>query len=681
MPQFPVRRLTALIAAALATQVAVAETLSTIEVEAAPIDQPTMKVDRGAVIAPAPSSDAGEALRAVPGISGVRMGGHGIDPVIRGQSETRLNILLDGAYVHGGCPNRMDPPTAYAPIETFDKVTVIKGSQTVRYGGGGSGGTVLLEREGQPLPEGEWLRGKVGAGYRGNSETSDGFADLSVGNQTSWVRAIATAKDARNYKDGNGVEVLSAYSEKAMNLQGGVINDATRIDVGIDLSRSDDIMFAGAGMDSPQADADTYRLRIRHDAEVGPFAGIDADISVADVTHVMDNYTLRAAAGTRMRAPSTSDTISGRVSGDIASGDTMWTVGIDFQNNDREADRYNDTANNKNSVLWPGVSIDQTGVFAELDMPVAERDVFKAGVRYDRVESEAARAGEATAMMSPNALYTMYYGSTAQPVSEDNIGGFLRYEAALDSLPGIAWVGLSRSVRTADATERYLGSNGVPASRWVGNPNIDPEQHHQIETGMDLNWGAFKLNGSVYYSEVTDYILRDRAHGQTGILLSDNATIYRNVDAELYGMEIGGEYRFDANWAMKASAAYVHATNTTDNRAIAQTPPLEGTVNVDYRRSGWSLGGQVRIADKQTRVDDDLTTGSGLDVGQTAGYWVWDLYGSVEPSKATQVRFGIDNVFDEAYANHLNKSNAFDVTQVQVNEPGRSLWARVNWTF
>ena len=58
--------------------------------------------------------DGGEYLRGLTGVSGTRMGGHGIDPIIRGQSQTRINILLDGAYVHGGCPNRMDPPSAYA---------------------------------------------------------------------------------------------------------------------------------------------------------------------------------------------------------------------------------------------------------------------------------------------------------------------------------------------------------------------------------------------------------------------------------------------------------------------------------------------------------------------------------------------------------------------------------------
>ena len=72
-------------------------------------------------------ADGGDFLRQINGVSGIRMGGHGVDPVIRGQSQTRLNILLDGAYIHGACPNRMDPPTAYSAMESYDSVTVIKG--------------------------------------------------------------------------------------------------------------------------------------------------------------------------------------------------------------------------------------------------------------------------------------------------------------------------------------------------------------------------------------------------------------------------------------------------------------------------------------------------------------------------------------------------------------------------
>ena len=88
--------------------------------------------------------DAAEALLEVPGVSASRMSQHGLDILVRGQSATQLNVLLDGGYVHGGCPNRMDPPTSFAFLPSYDRVVVQKGVQSVLYGLGGVGIGLVL---------------------------------------------------------------------------------------------------------------------------------------------------------------------------------------------------------------------------------------------------------------------------------------------------------------------------------------------------------------------------------------------------------------------------------------------------------------------------------------------------------------------------------------------------------
>ena len=95
----------------------------------------------------------------------------------------------------------------------------------------------------------------------------------------------------------------------------------------------------------------------------------------------------------------------------------------------------------------------------------------------------------------------------------------------------------------------------------------------------------------------------------------------------------------------------------------------------------WDAGVRVRAAAKQTRVDADPLTGSGLDVGKTPGWTVVDVYGRYDVSHNDAVNFGIDNLFDNAYDQHLNRSSAFDPLQVQVNEPGTSAWVKLSATF
>jgi iron complex outermembrane receptor protein len=358
--------------------------------------------------------ESADMLRDIPGVSGSRMGGHGTDPVIRGLSQTRLNILLDGAYVHGGCPNRMDPPTAYAPPASYEDITVIKGVQTLEFGGGGPGGTILFERDTSRFAAEEGLRASLETGYRANGDGWDVAADIAGGNETGYARFIGSHMKSGNYEDGDGDEVRSGYKETSGTaILGYTPSDNTLLELSIERQETRDLLFAGAGMDSPLADNDTYRLKFKTTDLGNTVSSLRAEIYRSEVEHVMDNYTLRTAANPMMlmRAPSASDTTGGRLITEVDSGIGEWKVGVDFQNNDRDATRTNDANGMLNSILWPGASIDQQGAFAELTHDLDKVNRVIVGARYDHVTSDASKADVVPNMppLSPNALYAIYY--------------------------------------------------------------------------------------------------------------------------------------------------------------------------------------------------------------------------------------------------------------------------------
>ncbi len=648
-----------------------------------------------------PTSDGGELLRNIPGISGSRMGGRGIDPIIRGQNSNRLNILLDGAYVYGGCPNRMDPPTAYTSTNSYDSITVIKGSQTVIYGGGGPGGTVLFERRTPRFTSDEPFRAEASAGYKSNSDTQQYGADVGVGNANWFLRGIADYTDANNYEDGNGDSVRSAYRNKeGVAILGYTPNDNTRLELSYEANREEDVLFAGAGMDAPYSDNDTTRLKFETGTPMGFLAGARAELYYSDIDHLMDNYSLRKLSSPmKMRVPSTSRTGGGRMSGEIHTANNMiWTIGADYQKNNRDAKRYSGMASggrpsNLQSILWPDVDLKQTGLFAEFTRPLSDTDNLKTGIRYDYVDTSAGRANDdanvptmpgMSVARSPSDLYDLYYNTRKDDQTEHNLGGFITLEHFLDPSSAV-YATLSRTVRTADASERYIASdNGMNGSmRWVGNPDLDPEAHHQLELGYTRDAGFWDTAVSVYYNDVSDYIMRDRAHGQKGIQQDDNASIYRNVDAELYGFEMEAGIRWASYWSSRATLAYVHAENTDDDRALAQTPPLGGTVSLEYTRNDWNIGGLVRADSSQHRVQDDSSRNSGEDADTTSGWGTLDLFAGYEGAEHFTLSTGINNVFDKAYAYHVNRANVdpFNPDAVQVNEPGREYWIRLSASF
>jgi iron complex outermembrane receptor protein len=655
------------------------------------------------------SSDGGDFLTQVNGVSMSRFGGRGLEPIVRGQSQTRLNILLDGAYIHGGCPNRMDPPASWAALETYENVTVLKGVQTLAYGSGGSGGTVLFERDTRDLAEDKGVHGRVSATFTDNAISHDLLADVVAAGEKGYLRGIGEIKKAQNYEDGDGVEVRSSYDHKQAGIIAGFTPTEDRLfEFSFERNSFSDALYPGAGMDSPTEDADIIRLRYEDKPATDKIDSIKAEAYLSDVDHLMDNYSLRTpptymawhpkAGQDMLRAtPTTSKTTGGRIIFNSTAGASKWEYGVDLQRNTRNA-----SLNNMDSgtavpitLMWPDITIQQLGLFAESTRSLSKKDTLKYGLRIDQVDVSAGKANDMIGSMpmgghSANQSYAEYYGSNAEDKDETNIGGLLRYDKDMGN--GISlFTGLSRSVRTADSTERGINKwSAVPgtapveaqdtilAGRWIGNPDIKPEKHHQFDIGLSKTTDTLDFSAVAFYDKVDDYILRDTARGQDGILKSDGADIYRNVDAELYGLEFESKIKLSNRLDLSGSIAFVRATNTTDdNRPIAQTPPINGKLQLDYTGGKWGAGARVNFASRQDRID----VLSKQEVGETAGYGTLDLYGNYKLNKSVSLRAGIDNVMDKTYAEHASRSNIMDINSIKVNEPGRTAWLKITAEF
>ncbi|HSV29100.1 MAG TPA: TonB-dependent receptor, partial [Candidatus Omnitrophota bacterium] len=488
--------------------------------------------------------------------------------------------------------------------------------------------------------------------------------------------------------------VRAAFTQFGGNLEAGWTPRDTLLALGYEYNKTEDALFAGASMDAPLDETDTLRLKFeKRNLDAGALTALRANAYGTMLDHVMDNFSLRAAPASRMIVESESDTYGGQAAADFKAGGSTVTLGLDVQVNNRDARRYQKTGSavgiidpsNLESVTWPDVTIGQYGVFGEGTLPVAADSRVKLGARYDRVEVDYGAADLGTSKntgtyRTANQLYAGYYGTPAGDREENNVGGLARYEHDIGA--STLFAGVSRSVRTADTTERGIAHKAMGTNKaWVGNPNIDPEAHHQLDLGVSTASKSWTAGASAFYDRVKDFILRDTARGQAGIMKTDQATIYRNVDAMLTGFELDGSYRFAGNWKVAADAAYTYAENLDENSPIAQIAPLNGKVSLAYAPEGWTLGTRMRWAATQTRVDNFTGSGSGQDAAKTPGHAVFDLFGSYTLVDGVAVDAGITNLFDHAYAEHLNRSASFDNTVTQVYEPGRSFYLRARAEF
>lgn len=382
----------------------------------------------------------------------------------------------------------------------------------------------------------------------------------------------------------------------------------------------------------------------------------------------MDNFSLRPPGMMNMRVPTSFDTYGGKLEAQLDFGATTTRIGVDLQSNNREATLYSGPIPSVKAkdpafarfYMWPDVTISQTGLYAESETELAARTTLKLGARLDHVRASAGRADQAPdgLVLSPNDFYVAQYGTTFDKAREEvNFGALARLE--YEVAPGTTlFAGLSRAVRTADATERAMARNN-----WVGNPGIDPEKHYQLDVGAEMVQDDWSLAATVYADRVDDFILRD-AYSVAGV------TTYRNVDALLAGVDLSGTWMRDG-FELSGNLAYTYGENLSDNRALAQIPPLTGSVTASYGQGAWRAGARVNCTAKQDRTDPSR------DPGKTPGWVTLDLFSSYEIADNAVLRVGVDNVTDETYANHLSRANLFDTTLTQVNEPGRIFYARL----
>ena len=104
-----------------------------------------VRADPKQPIQPVPATDGADYLQSIVGFSSVNSGaGTNGDVTFRGMFGSRIKILTDGTENLGACPSRMDSPTSYISPESYDRISVIKGPQTVQYANTGSAATVIL---------------------------------------------------------------------------------------------------------------------------------------------------------------------------------------------------------------------------------------------------------------------------------------------------------------------------------------------------------------------------------------------------------------------------------------------------------------------------------------------------------------------------------------------------------
>ncbi|WP_417831763.1 TonB-dependent receptor [Terasakiella sp.] len=546
---------------------------------------------------------------------------------------------------------------------------------------------------------------KISLGYDGGIKT--GSAQAAQRGGSGFVMGSLRRDDAGNYEDRNGNDLHFGYERTLGQVVLGLTPNATT-----------ELKFIGV-MDHIDDDKQPHHAMDPHKTErhigkafltfkdVGGFEELQTYFSAIDVMRRADNYTVRDATGARLRVETDRRMYEGGASGRFETNGFTNAVGFSLKKDDHEATRYNVTLGDViNSYRFPDVEQTVASLWGDSETNLGDTTRAKFGLRYDYRNAEATKAditptgNPAPFNISAMSLYRMYYGATDAKVTDHNISAKMKLEQDIDLSNGMLFGEAGRMVRSPDNKERWHALSGPSANRWIGNPDLNPEKHHKAEIGVEFKGdgykdyqrstgqgSAWKTSFSTYYDKVSDFITYDKARGQSGVLLADNATISRNVDATLIGAKAEVQWNVNTNLATRLVATYTYGDNDSDNRPLYQVRPFETYWLVDYTDDldvigTWNVGSKLRFSGRQSRLDDDATTGLGMDTDGTSGaFATLDLYGGVQLYNQVGLSLGVDNVFDKEYNEHITGEHIANTARAAVDAPGRTFYVRAVANF
>lgn len=641
-----------------------------------------VRADPKQPIQPIPATDGADYLQSIVGFSAVNSGaGTNGDVTFRGMFGSRIKILTDGTENLGACPSRMDSPTSYISPESYDRISVIKGPQTVQYANTGSAATVIFERRPEQFKDDKNYRGQASV-VVGSYGRLDQNIEAAVGDEQKYVRLNTNRSVSNSYQDGDGNTVPSDWERWNADLALGWTPDENTWLEMTGGTADGEAMYAGRAMDGSQFKRESLGLRFEKKNVTDMIKKIEAQVNYNFNDHVMDNFSLRTPSMKHDHATHemyldkssmqvTRRTVNARMAVTHEWDKVQFITGVDTQNNKHAGGMV---SRSMNMPMKEDMHFNSYGGFGELSYQLSENNKLVSGVRVDQVKVEDLRQNSITKGFNRELDKTL-------------ASGFIRFENAHpEHDDGKTYIGLGFVERMPDYWELYSAKHGNVGSSNTFN-GVNTEKTLQLDFGYQHQHGAFSSWASGYAGLINDFILmsyHDHANMDSHSHGSTFSAGAKNVDATIAGAEAGVGYQFTDAIQADVNAMYAWGKNTTDNKPLPQISPLEARLNLRYIQDNYTLGAYWRLVDGQNRVSLHQGNIVGYDLKESAGFGTLSLNGTYHIQNGVDLSVGIDNVLNKTYTEHLNKlgdaGTGLAATE-QFNDIGRNYWARISMKF
>ena len=534
-----------------------------------------------------------DTLATKPGINASSFAPGASRPIVRGLDNNRVRVQENGIGSHDVSTLSEDHAIPVDPYSA-ERVEVIRGPATLRYGSQGAGGVVSIENDRIPgvIPAGGFS-GAIRGGWSSVDDGADGSFKATAGADGIAVHADGFKRDAGNYDTPRGVQDNSFVES-----EGGA--------VGASLIGQDG--FVGAAF-----------------VRVESLYGIPAEAALIDLEQ--DKFLSKGEWRVRSSGIDVARFWFGAsdyAHDEVADGE----VGSRFTNREQEARaeieqqavatplgelngalgaqwghrRIQGQSFEGDSLLEPATTDRISGfVFQELSLSNSLK--VQAAGRIEHVAVEGTGLLDFSDPLNPVSFagersFTPFGASTG-----------LAYELPLGVVARVSGLYAERAPEAEELFSK--GLHEATGTFELGNPNLEKEKAKTIEFGVKKAAGRFRFDGSIYATRFDGFISK----GLTGVGCGGTINtcgvedeldqlVFEQRDARFYGAEFIAQYDiapiWNGVWGIEGQYDFVNAKfDNGDN--VPRIPPHRLGGALYYRDGQWFARAAVLHAFDQDR--------------------------------------------------------------------------------
>lgn len=648
-----------------------------------------------------------DTLQMKPGISGTSFAAGANRPIIRGLDSYRVRVQENG--IGSGDVSALSEDHA-VPIDPYsaERIEVVRGPATLRYGSGAIGGVVAVENGRIPvaIPQGG-VSGAIQGGVSSVDEGGDGAFRVTGGGNGVAIHADAFKRQADDYDTPAGRQLNTFADSEGGALGASLIGDSGFI--GISISQVTSLYGipgeeAEEGFD-PRIDLEQQKIQARGEWRPNTM-GVQAvrfwfgasdyahdeleRHAHEDHDHTADEHEEEAAGEFEVGSRFTNREQEGRIEiqhlpSATALGELTGALGVQYLHRKTQGQSFEGE-----SLLEPARTTSLAAFWFE-ELAVSQTLKFQAATRIEHTTVDGSGWSDFVEGGDDGA-HGLWFASPYQ--GERSFAPLSGSLGMVQKLPFDVSGRLMAqySERAPDAAELFSkGEHHATSTFEVGNPFLSKEKAFTIEAGLAKATGPFRFDATAFHTSYRGFIYRQLAGAQCEGAAHDghyhceeehegadehgheaegehehafDLVFLRQRDARFYGVELAAQYDvapiWNGVWGIDGRYDFVNA-RFEGGENVPRIPPHRLGGGLYYRDANWFARTGVLHAFDQNDI--------GVNEIETPGYTL--VSAELSYTSLTQGLGGVpqeftigvrgENLADDEVLNHASFQRRQDV--------------------